>query len=581
MPKIFRNSDAAYSPVEESQAISANNRENDLLGAGAVQHAILNSSHFLTIATDAKGIIQMFNAGAERMLGYKAAEVVNKITPADISDQQEIIKRAKSLSARFDTQITSGNEALVFNALRGSEDMSELTYICKDGSHFPALVSVTPLRDDQYAIIGYLFNATDNSAYKEAQAEQALLHQALQVKNSELHSASFLAENTLLAKSEFLSAMSQELSIPLNAMLGYAQLLKSDSMPSSTLSQNEIITQINNAGQRQLALIISIHNVAKAESGKISMSPVAVSLFDVLHECRGMVESLAQQRAIKLIFPLYDMWYFVQADRSRIKQALVSLLSNAIQYNREQGTVEVEYTESTPGRIRVSIMDTGAGLHPEQRAQIFQAFNHAGSEPGGVIKTGLITAKRLIEMMDGSIGVESTVGTGSVFWFELNASADPHIFSETGSATTLAKPHRLRGAGIHTILYVEDNPASMQLIKQLISRQPDIRLLTAENGNGGIEMARASRPDVILMDINLPDMSGFKALEVLRSDPATAHIPVIALSANNMPINIDSGLQAGFFRYITKPIKLNELMHALDLALEFSQKNQQSQNKRP
>lgn len=573
MTKKLSQPDAANSPAGETPAIIANKRVADLPGAVALQHAIINSTHFLTMATDAKGIIQMFNAGAERMLGYNADEVVNKITPADISEQQEIIKRAKALSLRFETQITTGIEALVFNAMRGTEDLYELTFICKDGSHFPALVSVTPLHDDQYAITGYLFNATDNSAYKKAQAEQVLLHESLQNKSAELNNANLLAENISLAKSEFLSGMSQELSIPLNAILSYAQLMESESMPPSTLSQNEIVTRIINAGQRQMSMITSLLNLAKAESDKISLTLEAVSLFDVLQECQVMIESKSQQHGIKLSLPTYDMRYFVQADRSRIKQVLLSLLSNAIQYNRELGTVEVEIAESAPGRIRVSIADTGIGLPENQLATLFNAFNRSNEEPAGVPKSGLLTAKRLLELMGGVIGVTSTVGTGSVFWFELNSTADPHLFAGTGEATTPAQANRVRRTGHYTLLYVEDNPASLQLIKQLISRQPDINLLTAENGNAGIEMARASRPDVILMDINLPDMSGFKALEVLHSDPSTAHIPVIALSANNMPINVDSGLQAGFFRYITKPIKLNELMHTLDIALEFSENN--------
>ena len=247
------------------------------------------------------------------------------------------------------------------------------------------------------------------------------------------------------------------------------------------------------------------------------------------------------------------------------------MLSNAIKYNTKRGTVEVKCTESTPGRIRVSISDTGAGLYPEQLAQLFQAFNRLGQEAGGEEGTGigLVVAKRLVEMMEGVIGVESTVGVGSVFWFELISVAEPGLSTEGGGAAALAQSHLPREARLRTLLYIEDNPANLKLVEQIIARRADIYLLTAVNGTSGIEIARVSQPDVILMDINLRGMSGFEALQILRSDPATAHIPVVAVTANAMSRDIERGLKAGFFRYITKPIKVDEFSDALELAMEF------------
>jgi CheY-like chemotaxis protein len=254
-----------------------------------------------------------------------------------------------------------------------------------------------------------------------------------------------------------------------------------------------------------------------------------------------------------------------------VKQVLINLLSNAIKYNREQGTVEVKCTESTPERIRVSVKDTGAGLNQEHLAQLFQAFNRLGQEAGGEEGTGigLVVARQLVELMGGVIGADSTVGAGSVFWFELNSVADPQLYLEEDKGAALPRPHVPQGERLHTLLYVEDNPANLKLVEQIIARHPDIRLLTALNGNSGIEIARASRPEVILMDINLPDISGYEALKFLRSDPATTHIPIIAISANAMPPDIEKSLKAGFFRYLTKPIKVGELMEALDAALKF------------
>jgi CheY-like chemotaxis protein len=273
-----------------------------------------------------------------------------------------------------------------------------------------------------------------------------------------------------------------------------------------------------------------------------------------------------------MTFPRFEKPCFVMADRTRLKQVLLNLLSNAIKYNIKEGSVGVEYAERTPGSIRVSIRDTGAGLNPDQMGQLFQPFNRLGQEGGGVEGTGigLVVAKRLVELMGGTIGVESVVGKGSVFWFELVSVAEPKLAMEADAEEVLVQPHEPRAERLHTLLYVEDNPANMKLVEQIIARHPDIRLLTAVNGNSGIEIARASQPDVILMDINLPGINGFEALRILRENTATEHIPVIAISANAMPLDIERALKAGFFRYITKPLKVDEFMGALDVALEFA-----------
>ncbi|MDP1636465.1 MAG: ATP-binding protein, partial [Gallionellaceae bacterium] len=308
------------------------------------------------------------------------------------------------------------------------------------------------------------------------------------------------------------------------------------------------------------------------ESRQVPLSEEPVALADIMLECQGMIEPLAQQRGIKLSMPPSDMKYFVNADRTRLKQILINLLSNAIKYNRDSGTVEVECSETAPTRIRTSIRDSGAGLSAEQIAQLFQPFNRLGQEAGGQEGTGigLVVAKRLVELMGGVIGVESTVGTGSVFWFELDSISEPHLAQETVDTAAAVQPHAARGTRQSTLLYVEDNPANMKLVEQIIARHPEYRLLSAVTGDSGIEIARQSMPDVILMDINLPGISGIEAMKILRDDPATAAIPIIAISANAMPFDIERGLKAGFFRYITKPIKVDEFLDALDVALEYA-----------
>jgi CheY-like chemotaxis protein len=204
--------------------------------------------------------------------------------------------------------------------------------------------------------------------------------------------------------------------------------------------------------------------------------------------------------------------------------------------------------------------------------QLFQPFNRLGRETSREEGTGigLVMSKRLVELMGGTIGVASTVGSGSVFWFDLNSAAAPHLALDPGESPEIAQPQVQNGAPLRTLLYVEDNPANLKLVEQLIARRPDMRLLSARDGNRGVELARAHHPDVILMDINLPGISGVEAMKLLREEPATRYIPVVALSANAMPGDIQKGLHAGFFRYLTKPIKVNEFMDTLDLALEFA-----------
>ena len=667
--------------------------EEALLKSGALQRAIFDSANFSSIATDAKGVIQIFNVGAERMLGYTAAEVMNKITPADISDPAELIARATVLSEELGTPIAPGFEALVFKASRGIEDIYELTYVRKDGSRFPAVVSVTALRDAGDAIIGYLLIGTDNTARKlieeerkkldqrlrdqqfytrsliEAQVdaivttdpagivtdvntqmevltgrtrdeligspfkvhftapakaeagitlvlrekkvsnleltalsrdgretaisansstfydrdrslqgvfvaardvtERKRLDKLLSEKNEELEGSRALAEKASLAKSDFLSSMSHELRSPLNAIIGFAQLMETDTPPPSP-SQKASIDQVLQAGWYLLTLINEILDLAVIESGRMTLSLEPVALAEVMAECEDLIATQAVQHGVTTHFPAPNLSLTVSADRTRLKQILINLLSNAIKYNRPNGALTVDYAVRESGRIRITVTDTGAGLAPEQLSELFQPFNRLGQQALGEEGTGigLVVSKRLAEAMHGTIGVESTVGVGCAFWVEFQP-ADLHgqpeeVHVTPVRAVAIQAPTTPK---IHTLLYVEDNPANLMLVQQLIARRPDFRLLSADNASLGISLARSEQPDVIIMDINLPGMNGFAALRILLADPLTASIPVIALSANAMARDIARGMQAGFIRYLTKPVRVPDFFEALGEAI--------------
>jgi PAS domain S-box-containing protein len=537
-------------------AVAALRSQDQMLKATALQNAILGSTSFSIIATDAQGVIQLFNGGAERMLGYRAVDVVNKVTPSDIHDPQEVVARAKALSIELGSTIAPGFEALAFKASRGIEDMYELTYICKDGSRFPAIVSITALRDDYGEVIGYLLIGTHNSVRKRVELE--------------LNDVMSVAKQANVAKSEFLSSMSHELRTPLGAILGFAQLIESGS-PAPTSSQKRSVDQILKAGWYLLDLINEILDLAQIESGKLSLSLEPISLAEVMQESKAMIEPQAQKRHISVAFPGAGLPSFVIADRTRLKQVLINLLSNAIKYNRERGTVVVDCIVTGPRRVRICVKDSGEGLTPTQLSQLFQPFNRLGQEGSAERGTGigLVVCKRLIELMGGRIDVESAIGKGSIFSVELNVAADGQ-YAASDQSPAVVPPCAADNAQPRTLLYVEDNPANLMLIEDLIARRSDIRLISARDGMRGVEMARACRPDVILMDINLPGISGIEAMRLLSRDVTTAGIPIIALSANASPRDITKGLEAGFFRYLTKPIKVTEFMETLNVALKVS-----------
>jgi signal transduction histidine kinase/CheY-like chemotaxis protein len=393
--------------------------------------------------------------------------------------------------------------------------------------------------------------------------------QQLESANAELELAMAEAKKANQAKSAFLSSMSHELRTPLNAILGFAQILTSESLPSSLLQKKEFAGHILKSGRHLLTLINEILDLAKVESGTVTLSMEPVALDEMMAECRSMIEPLALQRGIRVLFP-ERCALVVMADRTRLKQVLLNLLSNAVKYNRELGAVVFDCNKASTDRVRLSVQDTGLGLRPDQLDALFQPFNRLGQENGTEEGTGigLVVTRRLVELMGGEIGVSSSVGVGSLFWIELKLT-EPVASATANAAPALARPEQPAIHASHTLLYVEDNPANLKLVEEIVRFRSDLRLLSAPDGHLGIELAKAHLPDVVLMDLNLPCVSGTDALKELRSDPRTAHIPIIALTANAMPRDVERGLASGFFRYLTKPINIEEFNEAINSTLAY------------
>ncbi|MGY2135074.1 sensor histidine kinase [Pseudomonas reactans] len=428
-------------PQSRAEKIVEFKRQKTLLKTGALQDAIFNSAYFSSIATDEKGVIQIFNVGAERMLGYAAADVVNRITPADISDPVELITRAAALSLELDTPITPGFEALVFKASRGIEDIYELTYIRQDGSRLSAMVSVTALRNRHDTIIGYLLIGTDNTARKQEEAERKGFERALEEKNLELEHASRM-------KSEFLATMSHELRTPLNAVIGFSGALKDGLVGKMSETQREYIGDIFTSGQHLLSLINDILDLSKVEAGMMELELDSVELAGLLANSLLIVREKAALQRIQLKLDIPEDLGWLQLDLRKTKQIVYNLLANAVKFSHNDSTVILRARQvarqdvgQVPGDwpvyhfclpasphpllLELSVSDTGIGIAEEDMGKLFQAFSQLDSRLARQFEgtgLGLAMVKRLTELHGGSVAVASRVACGAQFvaWLPLH-----------------------------------------------------------------------------------------------------------------------------------------------------------------
>ena len=664
----------------------------------ALQTAIFNSANFSSIATDAKGVIQIFNVGAERMLGYSAEEVTNKLTPADLSDPQELIARAEALSLELGTPISPGFEALVFKAKRGIEDMFEQTYVRKDGARVPAALSVTALRGEDDSIIGYLLIATDNTVRKQIEEERKKLDRrlrdqhfytrsliesnvdalmttdprgiitdvnkqtelltgrtrdeligaplkdhftdparaeaginqvlrsakvtdyeltarardgrqtvvslnattfhdrdrtcqgvfasardmtelkryelALRQKNAELEEASRM-------KSEFLANMSHELRTPLNAIIGFSEVLGDGLIGDLTDKQRGFIGDIFSSGKHLLSLINDILDLSKVEAGKMTLDVESVQINSMFANSLSIIREKAAARRIQLTSDAPKELGSIRADGRKVKQIVYNLLSNAVTFTPDRGTVTLKASRVAradvgiasqgwpactfalaenqfEGFLQISVTDSGIGIAPEELASLFKPFSQIDGSLSRRFEgtgLGLVMVKLLAELHGGTVAVESSAGEGSRFtvWLPLRESDE--------TPRTVIRPIAPTGirGGVRTALVVEDDFKSADLIRLQLEVE-GFKVVHAASAEAAFALAVQQPLALITLDIMLPNMDGWEFLGRLKQIDALKHIPVVIIS---IVADSPKGYALGAAAVMQKPISRQELYDSL------------------
>lgn len=495
----------------------------------------------LIVVLDHTGRIERFNHACEQITGFTAAEVQGKyiwdvlIPPAEVASA----KQAFSQLTTHGTSRTYENHLLTKKGEQRLIAWSNSSIQAADGT------------------LTVIVTGIDITERKRAE--------------NEIFRAKEDAERANQAKSDFLARMSHELRTPMNAILGFSQMLELDGQNPLNPEQKESVQEILKAGWHLLELINEVLDISRIESGNMTFDTQPFSIAPIVEDAARLIGPLAKQQGIKMstrMDPSEKL--IVMADRTRLRQALVNLLSNAVKYNKPAGSVRISCEALSDRRARISITDTGYGIPPEKMSHLFIPFERLGAEFSATEGTGirLVLSKRLVEMMGGTLEVGSTAGEGSTFWIEFPRAAEAEIEHAANAWVPLSETGQVDLDAKVKVLYVEDNLANLKLVKIFLGQRPDFVMFGAANGDIGLELARSHRPDVILLDINLPGMNGYQILAQLRTMPETRDIPVIALSADAMPHDVETGIAAGFFNYLTKPIDMNALLTSINLALK-------------
>ena len=574
----------------------AKDQERTARHAQAELQALLDAAtEVAIIAVDANHVVRLFNRGAEKMLGYRASELLGEQCPLTVHDPDELARRAEELTHQLKRPI-SGRGAITAVAERFGYEVRDWTYIRKDSSRISVSLAVTAVRasltgaraprgpQDRRAIDGQVVFAPGSGVVSPSDDSLGFLFvgtdQSERVRSGELELARRRAEAASQAKSEFLSRVSHELRTPMNAILGYAQLLQLEENHPLDAHQRERVARIEAAGWHLVTLINDVLDLSTIESGnaRIQMADVDVAL--VINESVRLLAPLAGAAKVTLAVALpehlsREAWR-VRADATRLRQVLVNVLGNAIKYNLENGRVDINVhirapvraasdgaQEEDPGRLVIEISDTGRGMTAAQLARLFSAFDRLGLEAGPIEGTGigLVISRRLIERMGGDIAIDSRPDVGTRVMLTLRRALGGLSVIEPGEAP--ARIAVLRGAG-GQIVYVEDNPINALLMQEVVEQRPDCTLHLAVSVRDGIDMIARLRPDLVLVDLHLPDGSGLEVAEWMRTMPVLARVPVVVVSADSTQAQRDAATVAGVRAYLAKPIRLAETLLLID-----------------
>ena len=501
---------------------------------------------------DAAGILRRVNQTECRMLGYTRDEMVGKpVWHFVAADQQEEAREAVR------RKVTGEDPPAPF----------ERDFLRRDGGYLILEIYDSLIHNRAGQVTGIrsvLLDVTDRRLAEQLLANEVTERERLTVA---LRRSKEEAEKANRAKSEFLSRMSHELRTPLNAILGFAQLLE---MSALDRDKREAVAQILKAGQHLLGLINEVLEISRIEAGRLSLSPEPVLISSAIQEALDLLTPMAVRRNILLRDEGgKERRRYVMADQQRLKQVLLNLISNAIKYNSDDGNVTIASEELDGSRLKIKVRDTGPGIKPESMSKLFTPFERLGAEQTGVEGTGLGLAlsKRLLEMMGGSIGAENNPDRGATFWMELPLVQDPVTQLPAAMPAVSAPVFPAQQQRQHIVLYVEDNLSNITLIEHIIVHRPHVKLVAAMQGRLGLDLAREHRPDLILLDLHLPDISGEEVLHALRQEPALQSTPIIVISADATRGTIERLHAKGVLDYLPKPLDIKRFLQLLDTCL--------------